>query len=93
MHSMSATNVRNRIGDLWKMAEQAPVTVERNGTPCFQVIAIDKYVAVPREEYERMKSGSKGLQPGFAADLFEGVDVDALLAVDIMPLLFLTKSE
>jgi hypothetical protein len=85
MQTISATDTKNRIGELWEMAEREPVTVERNGLPTFQVIAIDKYVAVPREEYDRMVAGSKGMQPGFAADLFEGVDVDALLAVDLLP--------
>jgi prevent-host-death family protein len=87
MQTISATDAKNKIGDLWTMAESGPVTVERNGSPCFQVIPIDKYVAVPRDDFDRMHSSAPRLESGFAADLLEGVDVDALLAVDLTPLL------
>jgi len=41
MQTISATDAKNRIGELWEMAEREPVTVERNGLPSFQVISLE----------------------------------------------------
>jgi prevent-host-death family protein len=83
MIKISATDAKNKIGELWALAESEPVTIERNGVPKYQLISTDHYVAVPIEEYDKLKAARKTPKPGFAKDLFEGVDVDALLAVDI----------
>ncbi len=84
MATVSATDAKNRIGELWALAEEAPVTIERNGVPQFQLISTDHYVAISIEEYEKLKPKKRAPQFGFARDLFEGVDTDALLAVDIL---------
>ena len=47
MTTISASDVKNRIGDLWDSADKEPVIVERNGKPRYMVTAIDKYVAIP----------------------------------------------
>ena len=84
MTTFSATDAKNRIGDLWTLAEDEPVTIERNGIAQFQIISTNKYIAIPISEYDRLKSQRRAPRPGFAKDLFAGVDVDALLAVDIV---------
>lgn len=83
MATISATDAKNKIGDLWQMAEREPVTIERNGVPKYQIIATDQYVAVPRDEYRRLKSAKRVPRRGFAREQLKGLDVDALLAVDI----------
>jgi len=82
---MSATDVKNKIGELWDLAATEPVTIERNGTPRFIVMPADSYVAVPRAEYDRLCGGADRppRQIGFAKELLAEVDVDALLAVDL----------
>ncbi|BDI28391.1 hypothetical protein CCAX7_004420 [Capsulimonas corticalis] len=83
MPTMSATDVKNRIGDLWNAADIEPVTVERNGSPRYVVASVDKYVAIPREEYDRLRGLKAPPRLGFAKALFAGVDTDALLEVDL----------
>jgi len=83
MATISATDAKNKIGDLWAMAEQEPVTIERNGVPKYQLISTDHYVAVTVEEYDRLKSVKRAPRLGFAKEELAGLDVDALLAVDI----------
>jgi prevent-host-death family protein len=83
MATISATDAKNKIGELWALAEDEPVTIERNGVAKFQLISTDHYVAVPKAEYDRMKAAKRPRQPGFAKHLLEGLDVDALLAVDV----------
>jgi len=83
MATISATEAKNKIGDLWQMAEQEPVTIERNGVPKYQIISTDQYVAVPKEEYDRLRSVKRAPRFGFAREQLKGLDTDALLAVDI----------
>jgi PHD/YefM family antitoxin component YafN of YafNO toxin-antitoxin module len=84
MAKVSATEAKNKIGELWALAEVEPVTVERNGVSAFQIISTKHYVAVPIEEYDRLKENKPIPKFGFAKDIFKGVDTDALLAVDIL---------
>jgi PHD/YefM family antitoxin component YafN of YafNO toxin-antitoxin module len=83
MATVSATDAKNRIGDLWDMADHEPVTVERNGVAKYQVISTAHFIAVPLEEYARLKSARRAPRFGFAREQFEGFDSEALLAVDI----------
>lgn len=85
MTTMSATEVENIIGELWDLAANEPVIIERNGTPRFILMPADSYVAVPRAEYDRLSRGADRppRQIGFAKELLKVVDVDALLAVDL----------
>ena len=82
MATMSATDAKNRIGELWELASREPVTIERHGVPMYQLISTDQFVAVPLDEYERLKSVKRAPRFGFARDQFKGFDADALLAVD-----------
>ena len=82
MATVSATDAKNRIGELWALAEEAPVTIERNGVAKFQVISTEHYVAVPIDEFDRLKSKRRTPRFGFAKDYFQGVDTDALLAIN-----------
>jgi hypothetical protein len=83
MAKISATDAKNKIGELWALAEHEPVIVEFNGVPKFQVSAIESYATIPKEEYERVKNLKKVPQFGFAKEYLAGLDVDALLSVDI----------
>ena len=83
MATVSATDAKNRIGELWALADDEPVTIERNGSPKYQLISTDHYVAVPKEEYDRLKSNRRAPLFGFARQEFKGFDSDALLAVDL----------
>jgi hypothetical protein len=79
---MSATDAKNHIGELWELAEREPVTIEHNGVPRYQLISTDRYVAVPVDEYARLKAARRTPRFGFARKLFKDFDTDALLAVD-----------
>ena len=85
MITMSATDAKNKIGDLWELADKEPVTIERNGTARYIVSPVDTYVTLPREEYDRLRGGTEHppRQIGFAKELFAGTDIDALLNVDL----------
>ncbi|MGO8670429.1 MAG: type II toxin-antitoxin system Phd/YefM family antitoxin [Capsulimonadaceae bacterium] len=83
MPTVSATEAKNRIGDLWQLAELERVTIERNGVPKFRLISTDHYVAIPIEEYSRLRSLRRTPRRGFAKAQFEGFDTDTLLAVDV----------
>jgi hypothetical protein len=83
MATITATEAKNRIGELWEMADHEPVIVERNGTPRYLVAALDKYVAIPRDEYDRLRGVGVPPRLGFAQQLLEGVDTDALLQMDL----------
>ena len=83
MPKMSATDVKNRIGDLWNTADLEPVTVERNGSPSYIVASVAKYVVISREEYDRLRGAKAAPRLGFAKAFFAGTDTDALLAVDL----------
>jgi PHD/YefM family antitoxin component YafN of YafNO toxin-antitoxin module len=83
MATMSATDAKNKIGELWDLAEQEPVTIERNGVAKYQLISTDKYIALPKHEYERLRSVKRVPRRGFAREALKDLDVEALLAVDI----------
>jgi hypothetical protein len=83
MAIMSATDAKNKIGELWHLAEREPVTIERNGVAKYQVIPTDRFVAVPIEEYATLKPAKRAPQFGCAREKFKGFDSAALLAVDI----------
>jgi PHD/YefM family antitoxin component YafN of YafNO toxin-antitoxin module len=83
MATVSATDAKNRIGELWALAETGPVTIERNGVAKYQLISTDTHVAVPKDEYDRLKSTRRAPRFGFAKEYLQGLDVDALLAVDV----------
>lgn len=83
MATISATDAKNKIGELWAMAEIEPVTIERNGVPEYQLISTEHYVAVPIEEYKRLQEARRTPRFGFAKELLKGIDSNALLAVDI----------
>jgi hypothetical protein len=84
---MSATDVKNHIGELWEIADSEPVIVERNGTPRYLVASFDKYVAVPREEYDRLRGAVATPRLGFAKHILADTDVDALLQIDLSQVL------
>lgn len=83
MATMSATDVKNHIGELWELADREPVTIERNGMPKYQLVSTEKYVVVEVDEYNRLKSNKRVPRRGFAKHLLKGFDMDALLAVDV----------
>ncbi len=83
MTTISASDVKNRIGDLWDSADVEPVVVVRNGQPRYLVAAIDKYVAITRDEYDRLRGAKQAPRLGFAKDLFADADIDAILNVDL----------
>jgi hypothetical protein len=85
MVTMSATDAKNKIGELWDIADREPVTIERNGTPRYLVVPVGAYVAVPREEYDRLRGGAprQSRRIGFARTVFAGADIAALLDVDL----------
>jgi prevent-host-death family protein len=72
---MNATTARNNIKKLWNAAAQEPVTIESAGKPIAVVLS--------PQEYARLKQSGKKRKLGFAKDIFEGVDVDELLATPI----------
>ena len=75
MVTMDATDARNNIGKLWDTASREPVTVESGGKP----IA----VVVSSEEYSKLTRHRKPRQAGTMRHMFEGVDVNELLATPI----------
>jgi prevent-host-death family protein len=75
MVTIKATFVRNHIAETWEMARNGPVVVENHGQP--------EFVILTASEYEKLSSKRKPRQPGFGAHLFEGIDVDELLATPI----------
>jgi len=85
MVTMSATDAKNKIGELWELASKEPVTIERNGKAQYMIVPVDTYVAVLRSDYERLRAGEDRppRQIGFAKELFAGADVNALLDVDL----------
>jgi len=75
MVTMTATDARNNIGKLWVTASREPVSVESAGRPIAIVLS--------PEEYDKITSRRKPRTPGTMRHLFEGVDVNALLATPI----------
>ncbi len=83
MQTISATDAKNRIGELWSLADKEPVTVEINGTARYVVVSLENYAVISKEEYDRLRAPKKAPRPGFAKDLFAGIDTAKLLAVDV----------
>ena len=75
MVTMNASDARNNIGKLWDAASREPVTVESAGKPIAVVLS--------PEEYDKLKGRRHRRQAGTMRHLFEGVDVNALLATPI----------
>jgi prevent-host-death family protein len=75
MKTLKATFVRNHIAEAWEMARTEPITIENHGSPEFVLMSVS--------EYEKLAQKRKPRQPGFAKHIFEGVDIDALLATPI----------
>jgi prevent-host-death family protein len=75
MVTMSATDARNNIGTLWDTASREPVTVESAGKPIAVVLS--------PEEYGKLTHRRKPRQAGTMRHLFEGVDVNEVLAIPI----------
>ncbi len=73
MKTISATDARNNIAELWKMASDGPVAVENRG------VAI-AYVVSPTD-FERLNRRPR--QFGTGKDLLKGVDPNVLLAVPL----------
>jgi prevent-host-death family protein len=72
---MNATEARNNIGKLWDAASREPVTIESAGKPIAVVLS--------PEEYGKLTRVRKTRKAGTMRHLFEGVDVNALLATPI----------
>lgn len=83
MATISASEARNNIGNLWRTAAREPVTVESAGRPIAVVLS--------PEEYDRMAARRPACTPhprraGTGKRLLAGVDIESLLAVDIAEL-------
>jgi prevent-host-death family protein len=75
MKTMTATEARNSIGQLWDAAAHGPVTVLSAGKRVAVVLSPD--------EFDKMAGQRRPRQFGAGKHLFQGVDVNELLAVDI----------
>ncbi len=75
MATISVTEARDDLGKLWEKAAQEPVTVLNAGKPIAVVLSPD--------EYDKMMTRRKPRRAGAGRHLFAGVDVNALLAVDV----------
>ncbi len=75
MLTITATEARNSIGELWRQAASEPVTVLSAG----QAVA----VVLSPAEFARLTARRRGAKAGFAKHLFAGVDLNALLDTDI----------
>lgn len=75
MVTINASDARNNIGKLWEAASREPVTIESAGKPIAVVLS--------PEAYDRLTGSPRRRQPGTMRHLFEGVDVNALLATPI----------
>lgn len=75
MVTITATEARNSIGELWRQAAHEPVTVLSAG----QAVA----VVLSPAEFSRLTARSRGAKAGFAKHLFAGADMNALLETNI----------
>ena len=75
MQTVTATFVRNKIADAWEMARSGPLAIENHGEV--------EFVILSAADYDKLTHGRKPRQAGYARHLFEGVDVDALLATPV----------
>jgi prevent-host-death family protein len=73
MLTVTATEARDNVDELWKKAASEPVMVESTGKAMVVVMSA--------QEYERLsdKHSRKPRAAGTGANLLAGVDVDALL--------------
>lgn len=75
MVSITATEARNNIKKLWCAASKEPVTVQSAGKPIAVVMS--------PEEYDKLTAVKKPRKAGFLKEMFEGVDVDAIMAISL----------
>jgi prevent-host-death family protein len=73
--TITATQARNKIGELWEAVAREPVTVTSNGVPTAVVLS--------PEDYSRLTLPRKPRMPGSMKYLLQNVDTDALLATPI----------
>lgn len=83
MATISETEARSNIGKLWRTAAQGPVTVESAGRPIAVVLSPEEY---DRISARRPARTPQPRQAGTGKSLLAGVDINALLAVDIAEL-------
>jgi prevent-host-death family protein len=72
---INASEARNNIGKLWSSAASGPVTIMSAGKPIAVVLS--------PSEYEKLTARRGGAKAGFAAHLFPGTDLNAVLDTDI----------
>lgn len=75
MVTISATEARSRIGELWDKAADGPVTVVSAG----KAVA----VVLSPAEFERLTARRRGAKAGFAKHLFPRADLNALLETSL----------
>lgn len=75
MATITATEARNNIGELWRKAADEPVTILSAG----QAVA----VVVSPAEFAKLTARRRGAKAGFAKHLFKDVDLNALLETSL----------
>jgi len=75
MTTITATEARNHIGQLWRKAADEPVTVLSTG----KAIA----VVLSPAEFAKLTAQRRGAKAGFARHLFPEVDWNALLETSL----------
>jgi len=75
LKTINATFVRNHIAETWNMAENGPLAVENHGQK--------KFVIVSAADYDKLIGKRAPRMAGYAKHLFDGVDIDELLATPI----------
>ena len=75
MITVTATEARNNIGELWDKAAREPVTVLSAGQPVAVVLS--------PSEFNKLIARRGGAKAGFAKHLFPDVDMNALLDTNL----------
>lgn len=75
MQTVKATFVRNHIAETWELARQGPIAVENHGET--------EFIILTKADFEKLTNERKPRQAGYAKHLFEGIDVNELLATPI----------
>jgi prevent-host-death family protein len=75
MITIGATEARNNIRKLWSMAHNEPVMVTSFGKPVAVVLSSEEYARLTPKRFQR--------RLGFLKDMFEGVDVDAVMSTSL----------